>query len=82
MNIGDEAKISEKKLDHGMIVITYPYDKFKINDLYAEFTSIKNFFIDRDVIMIPKELSIYNSTEELIDIRNRIDKELNYRRSK
>ena len=80
MSIGEKANISERKIDDNIIIVTYPYNEFNLEKLYAEFTAIKNFFINKDVIMIPEELHLYNSTEELIDIRNRIDRELQRRR--
>lgn len=82
MSIGEKANIAEKKIDDNIIIVTYPYKTFNIENLYAEFTAIKNFFINKDVIMIPEELHLYNSTEELIDIKNRIEKELKRRKVK
>ncbi len=75
----DDIKLKEKKIEKGILMVTYPYEKYPMEDLYNIFTTIKRYFVDRDVIMIPEEINMYSSTKELIDIKNRIENELQKR---
>ena len=76
----DDIKLEEKKIEKGILMVTYPYKKYPMEDLYDIFTTIKQYFVDRDVIMIPEEINMQSSTKELVDIKNRIEKELQRRK--
>lgn len=78
----DDIEFKEKTIKGNTLIVTFPYEKYEPDDLYGMFNTIKKLFITKDVLMIPEDIKIYSSTEELIDIKNRIENELKRRNVK
>lgn len=82
MNNFDDIGFQKKNVKGNVLIVTYPFEKYAIENLYDMFTEIKRLFVTKDVLMIPEDIKLYTSTKELIDIKNRIEKELQRRNVK